>query len=268
MIIYTPKEAQSFSDKSNESLSQLINAINFEKENLICIAGRPGMGKTALALHLALEYAKTNSKAVYIFSLEMLSEQIIDRLLIMLSEVDSHTFRQKTFSNEEKVRVELARKQLSGINLVIDDTSSLSIGQIREKLSESDNIGLVIVDYVQLLMCENKMNSRMEECSEIFKHLKALSEHLNIPIIFTSQIPRSVEYRKDKRPRLKDLKRVGVFEQDVDTVCMLYREGYYAPFENFEQAEIIIPKNKYSCQSTIILEWQGRFMKFVERDMN
>jgi len=264
MIIHTKKDTQPFSERSSESPSELVNIIDFENENLVCIAGSPGIGKTALALHVALEYAKTHSKTVYIFSSEMLAEHIIDRLLIMLSEVDSHSFRQKTLSSNEKGRVELARKQLSGMDIVIDDTSFLSVAQIKEKLSESDSIGLVVIDYVQLLTCENRMSSRMDECYEISRQLKELSEHLNLPIIFTSPIPRGVEYREDKRPRLNDLKDVGVFEEYVDTVCLIYRDGCYAPFESFEQAEIIIPKSKYSSRSTVTLEWQGRFMNFVK----
>ena len=264
MIIYTKKDSDADFPRFWESRSELLQTLNLEGENLICIAGRPGMGKTALALHLALDYAKTNSKAIHIFSLEMSAEQMLDRLLIMLSEVDSYTFRQKSFSNEEKERIEQAKQQLSCMNIAIDDTISLSVKQMEEKIAKAGNLGLVIVDYVQLLMSDKKMNLRMEECREISRQLKALSKRLDIPIIIASQTPRSVEYRKDKRPGLKDLKGVGVFEEDIDTACFIYREGYYEPFENPEVAEIIIPKTKYGNFGTKLLKWYGRFMKFGE----
>ena len=262
MIIYTKKDYDADFLRYEESRSELLHALNLEGENLICFAGRPGMGKSALALHLALEYAKTNSKAVHIFSLEMPAKEIINRLLIILSEVDSYTFRQKSFMDEEKGRVELAKKQLACLDLVIHDDISLSVKQIEEKMAEVDNLGLIIVDYVQLLMSEHRMNSRMDECREISRQLKALSKHLNIPIIFISQTSRSVEYRKDKRPGLGDLKGVGVFEEDIDTACFLYRKGYYEPFEDPEMAEIIVPKNKLRHCAGLKLRWQGKCMKF------
>ena len=262
MIIYTKKDSDADFHRFGKSRSELLQTLNLEGENLICIAGRPGMGKTALALHLALDYAKTNSKAVHIFSLEMSAEQMLDRLLIMLSEVDSYTFRQKSFSDEEKERLEQAKQQLSCMNIAIDDTISLSVKQMEEKIAKAGNLGLVIVDYVQLLMCEKKCETRMEELYEISRNIKTLSQNTKIPIIITSGVHRRVEYRENKRPIVWDLEHAGVLENEVDTICFIYRKGYYEPLENSERAEFIIQKNKHGVCGTVPLKWEGLLMKF------
>ncbi len=252
--------------QSVEINSKLLETLNLEGENLICIAGRPGMGKTALALHMVMEYAKTSSKAIHIFSLDMSAEQIIDKLLIMLSEVDSYKFRQKAYSDEEKERIELARKQLSCKNLIIDDTPILTVKQIEERLDGIDNLGLVVVDHDQLLCPNLKIRNRDQECTEIGRQLKSLSNQKNIPIIITSTLPRSLERRRNKRPLTSDLKDLGVNANDMDTICFVYREGYYFPLEKHEKAEIIISKNKYGNCKTVTLKCQGEFMKFNYSD--
>ena len=263
MIIYTKKDSDADFLRYEESRSELLQTINLENENLICVAGRPGMGKTSLALHLAHEYARNSSKAVYIFTMELLANHVYDRLLISLSKVDSYTFREKLFSASETERIELAKKQLSQMNLIIDDeTNFLTVSQIKERIEKFKNIGLIIIDYFQLLFPEERMIDQIQERYEMCRQLKRLSKQLNIPIILTSQLPRSVESRVEKRPRLTDLNGTGILEHDVDVVCFLYREGYYEPFEHADKAEIIIPKNKQGIFGTILLKWEGQFMKF------
>ena len=242
----------------------LLETVNPEGGKLICIAGRPGMGKTALALHLAMEYAKTNGKTVYIFSLELSATQIYDRLLIALSEVDSYTFREKLFSERDKENIKAARGKLSELHFIIDDTASLTVKELADKTNAVDNLGMIIIDGLLPLVGKEKAEERYKPCRAIVRELKRLAKHVNIPIFFTSQLSRSVERRRDKRPRLTDLRDVGGSEVDVDTVCLLYREGYYEPFENAGTAEIIIPQNIHGLCGTVPLKWQGEFMKFSE----
>ena len=250
--------------QSVEINSKLLETLNLEGENLICIAGRPGMGKTALALHMVLEYVKTSAKSVCILGFETSEEQIIDRLIITLSEVDSYRFRQKAYSDEEKERIELARKQLSRLNLIIDDTPILTVKEIEERIEGIDNLGLVVIDHDHLLCPNRKNKNREQECNEIGRQLKSLSNQKNVPIIITSNLPRRLELRRNKRPLTSDLKEIGVNANDMDTICFVYREGYYFPLEKHEKAEIIISKNKYDNCKTVPLKWQGEFAKFSE----
>lgn len=252
--------------QSVEMNSKLLETLNLEGENLICIAGRPGMGKTSLALHMVLEYVKTSAKAVCIFCLEMSKEQIIDRLLIILSEVDSYRFRQKAYSDEEKERIELARKQLSRLNLIIDDTPILTVEEIEERIEGIDDLGLVVIDHDHLLCPDRKIKNREQECNEIGRQLKRLSKQKNVPIIITSHLSRRLECRRNKRPLMSDLNEIGVNANDMDTICFVYREGYYFPLEKHDEAEIIISQNKHGYCGTIPLKWQSEFMKFNYSD--
>ena len=267
MILYTKQDDRAALPAPVEGNPQLYKNIKLDGSNLICIAGRPGMGKTSFALHLAQEYAKNSSKAVYIFTLELLSNHVYDRLLISGSEVDSYTYREKLFSATEAERVEQAKIKLSNMNLIIDDdTISLTVSQIEERLENHDNIGMIVIDYFQLLLPDQRTIDREQECCEIARKLKEISRRVGIPIIFTSHLPRSVEYRKDKRPLLIDLKGAGVPEQYVDTACLIYREGYYDIDSENDAADIIVAKNQYGSCDVLSFEWQGKFMKYIEKN--
>ncbi len=269
MIICTKQDGRDSLPQANERESQLYKSIKFDDTNLICIAGRPGMGKTSLALHLAHEYAKNSSKAVYIFTIELPANHVYDRFLISVSEVDSYTFREKLYSASDTERIELAKKQLSQMNLIIDDdTILLTVEQIEERIETHDNIGMIVIDYFQLLLPEQKMIDRYREYDEIARKLKQLSRRMGIPIVITSHLPRNVEYRQNKRPLLSDLNGAGVPAQVMDTVCLIYRDGYYDIDSNNDSADIIIAKNQYGNSGVIPFEWQGRFMKFVENVVN
>ena len=269
MIICTKNDSKNVFPCIEERYSELLQTVNLEGENLVCIAGRPGMGKTALSFYMALEYALKHLKTVYIFSMDLSAEWVYDRLLIQLSEIDSYTFRnyklnQKDLSEEESEKLARAREKVSQVDLIIDDQIVLTIQEIEAKLRKTSNLGVVVVDYMQLIIGDGKSNTRVQECKEIVRQLKLLSMEFNIPIILISQLPRGVEYRKDKRPRLSDLEGAGVLECDVDIVCLIYREGYYEPYENPEAAEVIIPKNKCGDCGVLKLKWQGCCAKFSE----
>ena len=228
--------------------SDFLETLNLVGENLVCIAGNAGIGKTTLALEIALNYAQKSSKSVYIFSLEMLAKQIYDRLILLLSGSDLY------ITKTEADRSDFAEKQLSRMNIIVDDTVILTVSQIEERMKKIDSPGLVIVDCFQLLQADKEANERHFECYEIGGQLKNLSKSLSIPIILTSCLPRSIELRKDKRPCLTDLEGIGVFEKDMDTVCLLYRDVCYDPLKDHNRVEIIIPKNKCGSLCTIILE--------------
>ena len=176
------------------------------------------------------------------------------------------TDREKLFSATEAERVEQAKIKLSNMNLIIDDdTISLTVSQIEERLENYDNIGMIVIDYFQLLLPDQRTIDREQECDEIARKLKEISRRVGIPIIFTSHLPRSVEYRKDKRPLLIDLKGAGVPEQYVDTICLIYREGYYDIDSENDAADIIVAKNQYGSCDVLSFEWQGKFMKYIEK---
>lgn len=266
MILYTKKDDRADLPQSAKRYLHRYKNINLDESNLICIAGRPGMGKTSFALHLAQEYAKNSNKSVFIFSLELSAQQIYNRLLIAMANVDTYTFREQLCTDAETERVESAKQQISKYSLIIDDTPLLTPEQIEKKVGKIENIGMLIIDYFQLLWPDQENDNREREYEEIAFKLKQLSREKGIPVIIASHLPRYVEYRKDKRPLLSDLTGTGVPAQIMDTVCLIYREGYYDKDSDNGTADIIIAKNQYGCCGVLPFEWQSKYMKFVERD--
>ena len=266
MIIHTRKNKCPTIHNTQENIEILCGRINVSRDGVICIASRPGMGKTALSLHMALEYAKKSHKAVYIFTMEMLAEQVYNRLLIMLSEVDATRFYKNLCSTQEKERIDAAKKQLSKMNFIIDDTSHLSVKQIEEKLKCVKNLGLVIIDYFQLLWPENNVDDREQEYFEIGRQLKILSKQRKIPIIFTLQLRRKTIAKKDKKPNLTDLVGTGVLEHDQDAICFIHREENDSSCEKQEKAKIIIPRNKLGDCGSITLLWKKSLIKFYDKE--
>jgi replicative DNA helicase len=265
MIIHTKNNDFFPISDTQENIQTLCGHISLSRDGVICIASRPEMGKTALSLHMALEYAKKSHKTVYIFTMEMLAEQLYDRLLIMLSEVDATTFCENSCSPQEKERIGAAKKQLSKMNFMIDDASHLSVKQIEEKLKSVDNLGLVIIDYFQLLCSENNIGDREQEYFEIGRQLKILSMRRKIPIIFTSQLRRSTTAKKDKKPSLTELAGTGVLEHDQDAICFIHRKENASACKKQEEAEIIIPRNKLGDCGSITLMWKKNFIKFCKK---
>jgi len=211
----------------------------FQNSDLVIIAGRPSMGKTAFAINFAFNACKALQRkakegekppAVGFFSLEMSSEQLASRLLSMMARVDSTNLRNGKVNEEHYNDLRKAAAELSEMPFFIDDTPALSISSVRSrarKLKRKHNLGIIFVDYLQLLSGSNKSENRVLEISQITQGLKAIAKELNIPVIALSQLSRAVEQREDKRPLLSDLRESGSIEQDADLVMFLYREEYY-----------------------------------------
>lgn len=268
MILKTKNYAPAlFTEIKEENIIMFNDLVKLDRGNLICIAARPGMGKTSLALHMALEYARKCNKTVYIFTLEMSAKQIYQRIISYLAEVDLHKLYNNSLSNEQKETVERAEEYLKTLNIVIDDESMLTVDQVEERLEKETNLGLVIIDYLELLTANGKFKNRVHEISEISRKLHILTKRKNVPLIFIKQLSRQIDYREDRRPRLRDLLNFGCIEQDTNTVIFIYRDEYYKGVtEECSTAEIIIAKNRYDALGTVLLEWRVRYMKFSEVD--
>ncbi len=234
----------------------------------ILIAARPAMGKSAFVLNIAT-YAAVKAKVpVAIFSLEMSKEQMVNRILCSEAMVDSNKVRTGKLEEEDWAKLAGAIGPLSEAGIYIDDTPGISIMEIRtrcRKLKLEKNIGLVIIDYLQLVQGSNKRTgSREQEIAEISRSLKILAKELNVPVIALSQLSRAVEQRPDHRPMLSDLRESGSIEQDADIVMFLYRDDYYnEESEKKNIAEVIIAKQRSGSTGTIDLMWLGNYTKFV-----
>ena len=239
---------------------------------LIIVAARPAMGKTAFALNIATHVAATQEKAVAVFNLEMPAEQLATRIISSLGQIDAYKLRTGSLMNEDWKRVSEAIAQLNQTNLVLDDTSGITIGDIRAKCrrlaSSEDGLALVVVDYLQLISGgKNYGTNRQQEVSDISRSLKTLALELNVPIIALSQLSRSVESREDKRPLMSDLRESGSIEQDADIVAFLYRDDYYnkeaRTEDNNSLSELIIGKHRNGPTATIELLFKKNTSTFL-----
>ncbi|MGB4661585.1 MAG: replicative DNA helicase [Mobilitalea sp.] len=238
-----------------------------QPSDLILIAARPSMGKTALALNIAEYVALKSNTTTAIFSLEMSQDQLVKRILSMNSKVDSQAIRTGGLSGEDWASLMESARVVGNSNLVIDDTSAISVAEMRSKcrkLKLEKNLGLVIIDYIQLMSGSKRAESRQQEVSEISRSLKGLAREINCPVVALSQLSRAVEQRPDKRPMLSDLRESGAIEQDADVVMFIYRDDYYNhDTEEPGVSEIIIGKQRNGPVGTIKLGWQPQFTKFV-----
>ena len=235
---------------------------------LILVAARPAMGKTAFALNIAANAALRGNVPVAIFSLEMSKDQLVNRILCGEAMVDSNKVRTGKLEEDDWVKLAGAIGPLSEAEIYIDDTPGISIMEIRtkcRKLKMEKNIGLVVIDYLQLVQGSNKRSgSREQEISEISRSLKILAKEINVPVIALSQLSRAVEQRPDHRPMLSDLRESGAIEQDADIVMFLYRDDYYnKESETKDIAEVIIAKQRGGSTGTVELLWMGNYTKFV-----
>ncbi len=237
--------------------------------DLVLIAARPAMGKTAFALNIATNAALKANVPVAVFSLEMSKEQLVNRILCSESMVDSNKVRTGKLEEDDWGKLAASIGPLSEAEIYIDDTPGISITEIRakcRKLKIEKDIGLIVIDYLQLVQGSNnrKNGSREQEISEISRSLKILAKELNVPVVALSQLSRAAEKRDDKRPMLSDLRESGAIEQDADIVMFLYRDDYYNPeSEKKDIAEVIIAKHRGGSTGTIELLWMGNYTKFV-----
>ena len=226
------------------------------------------MGKSAFALNIATHAALKAHVPVAIFSLEMSKEQMVNRILCSEAMVDSNKVRTGKLDESDWVKLAESIGPLSEAEIYIDDTPGISITEIRSKcrkLKMEKNIGMVVIDYLQLVQASNRRNgSREQEISEISRSLKILAKEIGVPVIALSQLSRAVEQRPDHRPMLADLRESGAIEQDADLVMFLYRDDYYNPeSEKKDIAEIIIAKHRGGSTGTLDLLWLGNYTKFV-----
>ena len=250
-------------------LDRKINGLN--KSDLLLIAARPGMGKTSLALNIALSVAKNTDKTVAMFNLEMSREQLAMRLLSNESFVDNQKLVTGKLSDEEWVKIGTASSALSMTDIRIDDNPSITVAAMNAKCRRLDNLGLVIIDYLQLMTNSgyggNRGDSRVNIVSDISRSLKIMAKELNVPVICLSQLSRANESRTDKRPMLSDLRESGAIEQDADCVLFIYRDDYYN--ENSEEknvAEIIVAKNRHGETGTVKVQWLPQYTTFSDRE--
>lgn len=248
----------------------------WQKSDLIIVAARPSMGKTAFALSMARNMAVDHHTGVALFSLEMSAAQLVKRLVVAETELDSEKIRTGRITTDEWAYIESSIKKLVQAPVFIDDTPAISISEFRTKcrrLVKKENIGIIMVDYLQLMTWgSDTKGNREQEVSNISRSLKAIAKDLNIPIIALSQLNRQVETRtgKDKRPQLADLRESGAIEQDADMVVMIHRPEYYGQLEDSEGnslrgiAEIIVAKHRNGALDTIQVRFKKDFAKFTE----
>ena len=236
--------------------------------DLILIAARPAMGKSAFALNIASNAAIKNGTPVVVFGLEMSKEQMVSRILCSEAMVDSQKVRTGKIEEADWIKLATALGPLSEAPIYIDDTPGISIMEIRakcRKLKLEKNIGLVVIDYLQLIQGTGRKGaSREQEISEISRSLKILAKELNVPVVALSQLSRAAEQRQDHRPMLSDLRESGAIEQDADIVMFLYRDDYYNPdSEKKNVAEVIIAKHRSGSTGTVELLWLSSYTKFA-----
>ena len=249
-------------------LDDKINGLN--KSDLILVAARPAMGKSAFALNLSLNVAKKYHKTVAIFNLEMSREQLAMRLLASESFVDSKKMATGKLSDEEWSKLCMGSAALSQTDIRIDDNPSITVAEMNAKCRRLDNLGLVVIDYLQLMTGSGygkAGENRVQVVGEISRALKIMAKELNVPIICLSQLSRAVESRTDKRPIMSDLRESGAIEQDADSVLFLYRDEYYN--ENTEDkgvAECIVSKNRHGETGTVKMQWIPQYQTFADRE--
>lgn len=247
----------------------------FHENELIIIAARPGMGKTTFALNVATFVATNTDKTVAIFTLEMGAEQLATLFISSLGQIDSRKLRTGKLYNDDWKRVNEAISQLADTKIYIDDTAGISVGEIKAKCrrlaSSEDGLGLVIIDYLQLIQGPSKYaGNRQQEVSEISRSLKTMAMELNVPVIALAQLSRNVEMRENKRPLMSDLRESGSIEQDADLVAFLYRDDYYNKEARKENAvsvtELIIEKHRKGPTGMVELLFKGETSTFLNYD--
>jgi replicative DNA helicase len=242
----------------------------FQPGNLIVVAARPSMGKSALGLCMAANIAVRSQTPVALFTLEMSKSEVTQRLMCSEAKVESQRLRTGKLSPEDWPRLTAACDKLAKAPLYVDDTGAITMMEIRSKarrlVSRHPDLGLILVDYLQLMTSGMTAENRVQEVSQISRSLKVLARDLDVPIVAMSQLSRAVEQRHDKRPILSDLRESGSIEQDADLVCFIYRDEYYSGEESDQQgiAEVIVAKHRNGPTDTVKLSFLKRYAKFAD----
>ncbi len=249
------------------------------KSDLVILASRPGMGKTSFALNIMMNVAQRDVPVMF-FSLEMTKDQLAARVLSFEAQVDSHIFRSGVSDDSVWRDLTMTSERLSSRPVFLDDSSLITVAEMKSKMRQQNQqaraagrppIGLVIIDYLQLMSTGKRSENRVQEVSEMTRNLKIMAKDLNVPILVLSQLSRSPEKSRggDRRPMLSDLRDSGSIEQDADIVMFLYRESYYddSPEVDRRNAQCIVAKNRHGETGTIELAWDGEHTRFYERDL-
>ncbi len=242
--------------------------------DLVLIGARPGMGKTSFALNIASQVALHGDKSVAVFSLEMPATQLVSRLLSSEARIDSYKLRKGDISPDEFQSLAKAATAFSKTKIYIDDSSDITVASMKAKLRRLKNLGLVVIDYLQLMRSDRSIDNRVLEVGDISRNLKLMAKEFGIPIITCAQLSRGPESRTSKKPMLSDLRDSGAIEQDADIVIFLYRDEYYKDSEAGESkalqednvAEIIVAKNRHGSTGTVKMGWEGQFTRFTTLD--
>ena len=243
--------------------------VGMSKGELILVGARPGMGKTSFVLNISSNVAKSTGKKVCIFSLEMSCEELVSRMLSGEGMVDSYNIRSGRLSPEEWKNLAQASSRLAECDILIDDTTGITVTGMRAKLRRVKNLGLVVIDYLQLMQSDRRIDNRVQEVAEISRNMKILAKELHVPVICCAQLSRGPESRTDKRPMLSDLRDSGAIEQDADVVMFLYRDEYYKSEKNAQSAaEVIIAKNRHGAVRNVDIGWLPQYTKFITLDKN
>ena len=251
-----------------DDLDEILSGL--QKSDLVLVAARPSMGKTAFMLNIVQQAGIRDKVATAIFSLEMSKEQLTQRILCSEALIDSHRLRTGDITEDEWIKLARAMGPLSEAPIYVDDTPSISMTEMRakcRKMKIEHNLGLILIDYLQLMSGSGKYDSRQQEISDISRSLKGLAKELGIPIVACAQLSRAPEMRADHHPIMSDLRESGAIEQDADVIMFLYRDEYYHPdTEKKNIGEVIISKQRNGPTGTIELVWLGQFTKFANKE--
>nr|WP_297279389.1 replicative DNA helicase [uncultured Butyricicoccus sp.] len=274
MDLYAQLDERSRSDSDIPGLSTGFRDLDvaltgLNKSDLILVAARPGMGKTAFALNLALNAAKASGKDVAVFQLEMSKDQLASRFLASEALLDSHKLKTGNLNPDDWMKIARATSVLAKTHIYVDDNPAITVAEIKAKCRRlGEELGLIVIDYIQLMQTGGRRSeNRVQEVAEISRSLKIMAKELNVPVVCLSQLSRAAEQRADKRPMLSDLRESGAIEQDADIVMFIYRDDYYdAESDDKNVAEIIIAKNRHGATGTVELQWIGQYTTFSSRD--
>lgn len=252
--------------------------VGLGESDLVLVGARPGMGKTSFALNIAASAARSTKKAVAVFSLEMSCEQLVQRMISSEALIDSYVMRNGNLSGDDWKNLAHAASSLSECDIWIDDTTGITVTGMKAKLRRLKNLGLVVIDYLQLMTADKQSDNRAQEVADISRNLKLLAKELHVPVICCAQLNRSTESRTEKIPMLSDLRDSGAIEQDADIVLFLYRPEYYNDSKESKGgtveiqqnvAQVIVAKNRHGATGKVDMGWFGQYTKFTSlSDLN